>query len=160
MFLPTEKTHREWINEFSWLEFNAANLIICKLCHWRAEQNGIVMCNTGRFVQGSSKYILYSGLQDNEFFETSVSFCRWKKISTDSDYSSNWDNNSFFMAKNRVAVNTSRVLVAWYEFDKMTCQNIFKGIDFSEHFLELYSSVKVFKRNSASWVVALCRRIT
>ena len=30
--------------------------MICKLCYWRAEQNGMVMCSTGKFVQGSSNY--------------------------------------------------------------------------------------------------------
>ena len=44
------------MNEFSWLEFNDTNLMICKLCYWRAEQNRTVMCSTNKFVQGSSNY--------------------------------------------------------------------------------------------------------
>ena len=44
------------MNEFSWLEFNNADLMICKLCYWRAEQNGTVMCSTSKFVQGISNY--------------------------------------------------------------------------------------------------------
>ena len=52
--LSTEKTRKKWMNEFSWLEFNDANLMICKLCYWRAEQNGTVMCSTSKFVQGNN----------------------------------------------------------------------------------------------------------
>ena len=44
------------MNEFSWLEFNDTNLMTCKLCYWRAEQNGTVMCSTSKFVQGSSNH--------------------------------------------------------------------------------------------------------
>ena len=54
--LPTEKTRKKWMNEFSWLEFNDANLMICNLCYCHAEQNGTVMCSTSKFVQGSSNY--------------------------------------------------------------------------------------------------------
>ena len=54
--LPTEKTRKKWMNEFSWLEFNDANLMICKLCYCHAEQNGTVMCSTSKSVQGSSNY--------------------------------------------------------------------------------------------------------
>ena len=54
--LSTEKNRKKWMNEFSWLEFNDTNLMICKLCYWRAEQNRTVMCSTNKFVKGSSNY--------------------------------------------------------------------------------------------------------
>ena len=44
------------MNELSWLELNDANLMICKLCYWCAEQNVTVICSTSKFVQGSSNY--------------------------------------------------------------------------------------------------------
>ena len=39
-----------------WLEFNNANLMICKLCYRCVEQNGTVMCSISNFEQGSSNY--------------------------------------------------------------------------------------------------------
>ena len=44
------------MNKLLWLEFNDANYMICKLCYWCAEQNGMVMCSASKFVQGSSNY--------------------------------------------------------------------------------------------------------
>ena len=53
--LATEKTNKKWKNMFSWLEFNNANLI-CKLCYWCADQNGMAMSSNSKFLQDSSKY--------------------------------------------------------------------------------------------------------
>ena len=44
------------MNEFSWLKFNDANLIICKLCYWGTQQNGTVMYSASKFMLGSSNY--------------------------------------------------------------------------------------------------------
>ena len=42
------------MNKLTWLEFNDVNYMICKLCYWCAEQNGMV--SASKFVQGSNNY--------------------------------------------------------------------------------------------------------
>ena len=50
------KTYKKWMNKFSWLEFNNANLMICKLSCLHAEQNRTVICRISKCVQGNSNY--------------------------------------------------------------------------------------------------------
>ena len=44
------------MKEFSWPEFNNANLMVCKLWSLHAGQNRTVMCSISKCVQGNSNY--------------------------------------------------------------------------------------------------------
>ena len=53
---PIEKICKKWMKEFSWPEFNNANLMVCKLWSLHAGQNRTVMCSISKCVQGNSNY--------------------------------------------------------------------------------------------------------